>query len=608
MRRLALPVMPTFAPPPATITTMRTGRALGAPWAAIVLAVLGALPSAATVADDLCAATADPCIVSQVILATPNSVIDVGQRELQILGSGGIQVRSGGLTLRGRRIATFASALLRTSGSTRSDPAAPLIIEADDVALSGEIDVRGSPAGAVDITATTAILLSGRLRGRPEASSESASSVTLDAPTVVLAAAVELDGGSDDFGGDLTVAGDSITVTGSIDVRGGDGGTVDLTANESMVVTAAASIAADATTTSGSGGEISLQSDGVLEVAGLLSANGRNGLVDGGGDGGSISLGGDERVSLPATTGLVQALGGAPDGSGGDIEVVSLFGPIDIRGSVNASGDTSNSLGGTVDVSADTTFDLSGSLAARGAGGGGGAIEVEAGGAAVIHGTAVIDASTTRNAVAGNVLVTATTFIEVQGQILANSAQSSGGTGGSISLDACAVTVATAAELRCRGPRGINSITAAGAIVVRGTLSSGPAEGVNELRFPTEGPQPVTAGASIAPAATLIADPVVIPCVPLPATPTPTPSATPTHTPPQPQTATPTSTQPAPACPGDCDGNGIVSIAELVRAVNIALENDDVANCRAADVNGDGRVSINELIQAVNSALLQCRT
>ncbi len=59
-------------------------------------------------------------------------------------------------------------------------------------------------------------------------------------------------------------------------------------------------------------------------------------------------------------------------------------------------------------------------------------------------------------------------------------------------------------------------------------------------------------------------------------------------------------------CAGDCDGDGIVSIAELVRAVNIALGSANVDTCLAADRDDDGLVAINELIRAVNAALQGC--
>jgi hypothetical protein len=59
-------------------------------------------------------------------------------------------------------------------------------------------------------------------------------------------------------------------------------------------------------------------------------------------------------------------------------------------------------------------------------------------------------------------------------------------------------------------------------------------------------------------------------------------------------------------CAGDCDGNGTVSIDELVRAVNIALEAQALDRCPAADADGSGRVTVEELLQAVNAALAGC--
>lgn len=101
-----------------------------------------------------------------------------------------------------------------------------------------------------------------------------------------------------------------------------------------------------------------------------------------------------------------------------------------------------------------------------------------------------------------------------------------------------------------------------------------------------------------------------------PATATATQSATgiasPTNTPTQSTTATPSGplpTQthtPSIACAGDCNGDGLVSISELVRMVNIALDNLPLDLCPAGDGNRDGRIAINELIAAVNSALEDC--
>jgi len=73
-------------------------------------------------------------------------------------------------------------------------------------------------------------------------------------------------------------------------------------------------------------------------------------------------------------------------------------------------------------------------------------------------------------------------------------------------------------------------------------------------------------------------------------------------------TATPTAT-PNPTvavCVGDCNGNGVVTVNELIIGVNIALGNAPVTACPAFDPNHDGRVGINELIAAVNNLLYGC--
>lgn len=59
-------------------------------------------------------------------------------------------------------------------------------------------------------------------------------------------------------------------------------------------------------------------------------------------------------------------------------------------------------------------------------------------------------------------------------------------------------------------------------------------------------------------------------------------------------------------CTGDCNGDGMVGINELILAVNIASGTRNVADCPNADANGNGMVAINELVSAVNHALNGC--
>ncbi len=59
-------------------------------------------------------------------------------------------------------------------------------------------------------------------------------------------------------------------------------------------------------------------------------------------------------------------------------------------------------------------------------------------------------------------------------------------------------------------------------------------------------------------------------------------------------------------CTGDCDGNGVVQVDEIVRGVRIAIGDAPVDDCAAMDANGNGEVSVDELVRAVASVLDGC--
>jgi hypothetical protein len=63
-----------------------------------------------------------------------------------------------------------------------------------------------------------------------------------------------------------------------------------------------------------------------------------------------------------------------------------------------------------------------------------------------------------------------------------------------------------------------------------------------------------------------------------------------------------------PACSGDCDGNGAVTVEELVIGVNIALGTVPVATCPPFDTDRSDTVTVDELVRAVNDALGVCGT
>ena len=61
-------------------------------------------------------------------------------------------------------------------------------------------------------------------------------------------------------------------------------------------------------------------------------------------------------------------------------------------------------------------------------------------------------------------------------------------------------------------------------------------------------------------------------------------------------------------CRGDCNGDGRVSVDELIAGVRISLGSGDVSDCRAFDPEDDGHVTIDDIVRAVGSALRGCPT
>ncbi len=62
----------------------------------------------------------------------------------------------------------------------------------------------------------------------------------------------------------------------------------------------------------------------------------------------------------------------------------------------------------------------------------------------------------------------------------------------------------------------------------------------------------------------------------------------------------------AQTCPGDCSGDGNVTVDEIVTVVNIALGTAAIDLCRAADTDGNGQASVDELVTMINLALDGC--
>jgi len=60
------------------------------------------------------------------------------------------------------------------------------------------------------------------------------------------------------------------------------------------------------------------------------------------------------------------------------------------------------------------------------------------------------------------------------------------------------------------------------------------------------------------------------------------------------------------ACSGDCNQDGVVTIDEVVLAIDIALGEAMPDRCSHLDVSGDHLVTVDELILAATQALNGC--
>ncbi|HSP96947.1 MAG TPA: dockerin type I domain-containing protein [Candidatus Dormibacteraeota bacterium] len=594
----------------------------------LLAALLFAAPALATIADDLCAPAADPCVVTGTKNVDPGSIIDVGSRQLRVLGT--LDLTSGSMTLRAGEVRVESGGKL-LGGGTPHLPGGTIMVTATSVTVAGHADVSGAPGGTLTITSTGPITIGGVLSASSDTTADSGGAVNLEGSDVILTGIVDVHGGPDEFGGDVKVrAGGDLSVGGTITATGGDGGSADLGSVGAMSIGANALVNANGTRTAGSGGDISLTASGELTVDGDITANGRTGTVDdGGGDGGSISLSGSV-VRAERAANRIAAVAGGPDGVGGEIELTSDSGVLSVRARLDASSPGIDGTGGTVSLDSAGDASLTGPIDVSGGTGGAGDVDATSLANLTVAVAATINAAATSSGEGGTIDLEGADLI-VQGDLTADGGNAQGAIGGSILLTACNLQVAAPAQLSSLRLSGDNILIGRDHTTIAGILRADVATGSNQARYagPTHEPR-IVAGASIQPPLTTVQDSSIIPCagVDTPTvtatvtrtptvtltvppgstdTATPTQTGTPTEvTPPTSPTDTPTPTPTPPTCVGDCNGDGMVSVADLIVGVNIALGNQPIANCPAFDVNGDGMVSISELIAAVGNALDGC--
>ena len=311
-----------------------------------------------------------------------------------------------------------------------------------------------------------------------------------------------------DGGGEIDLtAGGQIQLDGSLDVRGSQGGTVNLKSGGALSVGV---VMGNATGEVSDGGSITIEAGTTLQVTDQITANGETSPLDGGGSGGTVTLtAGFGDLTLVAGSG-VHADGADPDGDAGEVDLLAT-GAVRILKSgttlarVTASGGGCSGCagggGGLIDIEPSLNFQHDGAIDASG-GGFGGEVDVTAGTDVTLNG--LVDISG-RGYGSGGGTASIEAGIEAPGALtIANTLDVTAfatcdidlgcGSGGSTTLIGCNVTITAAGTVTARAPAGgsnsvlaYEQLTIAGKLVAHKTVTTG-SDGTNILDYPSRKP------------------------------------------------------------------------------------------------------------------------
>ncbi len=440
--------------------------------------------SAACVANDLCSASTNPCVVSGAPKTIDSGcVLDFGSRAVEIratlknaVAGGSFALRAGQILLSGKDLQASGSPSVRggtlritTTGLFRIESGASIDVSASGnggsiIVLAGSLELFGS---AIKASGTSALASGGVIDLRATGTAQIATPLTAS-------------GGGESNGGNVIVRGSTVTVSKTIIVDGGnsDGGSIDLEATGTLSVTGA-------TTT--------LRSNGGFadEFAGY---------------GGEISLVSGSDLSFG---GRAESLGASPDGLGGFITLSALRSLTTLAGStIVSSGNGSESSGG--DVTLEAGFDVSvAGVADVGAGGDGfgGNIYLDSGHDVVVTSTGKLTADA--GGLAGFISTGSPGLLRVDGLIDAHGFGGSGD-GGKVTLGGhCGVSLGGTIDVTAIAPATAGtidvlagSISLASTAILRATPCGRTTGSCNRFTMRAGAPV-IAAGASVSPSASL---------------------------------------------------------------------------------------------------------
>jgi len=429
----------------------------------LILAVLVCRPAAATVADDVCAPSADPCVFTpgQLVDVPVNSTLDFGSRAVVMAAGSGTKLQ----VAPGVSVIVRAGSFTMNAGSGVIGPSSQVTIDVEhDIVIARDGNSRARIDVADDLdpgsiflrTQSGDVLIDGIVDARGKSTDAGFGFINvLVGGDFVMPGEIRASGLGLAGGGEIVVdASGEINVSGFIDVSGSDGGVIDLSATTRILTSgnAPARLDARASFGGGSGGEVSLATPGNVVLGSTVHVQGEASR-DFGGDGGFLTIDAGRSVTL---NGPINLFGTFPDGAGGEAEMTAGLDIVQ-TGTINAVGKPVYGLGGVVIMAAE------------------------------------------RNAFLGNIDVSGDCD-ECDGGVLEVQAW-------------CSLAVPPTATLTATGAGGEVTLEAGGSLTVGGVVTSG--DTVDFFLHPDVG-APNLSGATITPPPFILSEPGVIPCGGLP--------------------------------------------------------------------------------------------
>ncbi len=419
-------------------------------WLALLVSVLGGLQAGTASAvvcrsaDVLC--TGDPCTIRRTFLHTPCEV-DFGNRKVIITGTlttqggGKISLSARSIEVRGPIIARKRQAAVSVGGRIE-------LHATEDIDVRWRLDASGKlGAGSILLDAGGDVRILARLRAIASGTSTLSNGGAIDIRAggrifTESRARIRAIGGLHTTGGRISLDGArGVSVNGRLDVRGGNGGLVELASDTGDVITGHK---IDAKGRDGTGGVVLLQSNGGnIFTAKRIDANGKHA-------GGIVGMVG----KTVHTADVVRARGLSRNSTGGTVALLAQD-TVTVADTVLSDGEN----GGWIALQSDGSIRARARLMASGQKGEGGYIALTSGGNTNLSSTLSTGGGSTGGLIgirAGNLAV------GKRADILAH-----GSTGGGIHVTAGRATVAQGAVVRADGGGEIH-IRATGDLALHG--------------------------------------------------------------------------------------------------------------------------------------------